>query len=392
MDAIPPIVAIFYAEFHPVNGAVVSCQVPEGFLQSTDTRNQDPRKLNFLDFSEYLIPKVQLCNQLLSISSKKYKIMGFPVMINSAKYDRNFYIFNVCLVFESTSKYAERPYDQVVTKIARVLQTLETEKQFLWNSDKKAHLCSVLEQIMDDMNSHHECRIVIDEENTLDLKLFPQLATPTPIQDYQVPILVQTLDKYVDKHWDLTLQRILPFIDGVHHIYKIAQLSKVNLDYVRQAIQHLVYYGCCKLIDIFQFSNIYACNHRFSEFIQSNQLQDQCLQYVSKKGYVIQIGQIIKLYCCLKESINLEQWVQDNLRFVEMIEIRKFIIFGVLSGFLSRVHCYPVSLKVDESLGNKITKYLNGMYHMDSLLVKFQLTFKQLMQALERAEIDLIYK
>ena len=245
-------------------------------------------KLDFHSFSEYLIPKTQLCNQLISISSKKYKIVGFPVMINSQKYDRNFYIFNVCLVFELGSSCIEQqPYDQIVTKIARVLQTLETEKQFLSNSDNKLVLNSVLEQIMTDINSYHECRIVIDEENTLDLKLFPQLQLPPTIQDYQVPILVQNIDKYVDKHWDLTLQRLLPFIDGVNYIYRISQLSKVNLDYVRQAVQHLVFYGCCKLVDIFQFSNIYACNHRFSNFINNEQMQQRCQDFISKiKGNI----------------------------------------------------------------------------------------------------------
>ena len=282
METIPPIAAIFYAEFHATKGPLVLCEVPEGFLAKTQDTTTDGDKLNFNFFSEYLIPKTQLCNQLISISSKKYKIVGFPVLINSQKYDRNFYIFNVCLVFELKEASSELPYDQIVTKIARVLQTLETEKQFLSNAENKPVLNSVLEQIMTDINSYHECRIVIDEENTLDLKLFPDLKSPPLIYDHQVPILVQNLDTLIDKHWDLTIQHIIPFIDGINHVHRIAKTSKVDIDYVRQCIQHLVYYGCCKLIDIFQFSNVYACNYRFPTFLNNEEMQKRCQDYISK--------------------------------------------------------------------------------------------------------------
>ena len=113
---------------------------------------------------------------------------------------------------------------------------------------------------------------------------------------------------------------------------------------------------------------------------------------------MIQVGQITKLYCALKENINLYQWIQDHAQLVPLIDIRKFVIFGVLSNFLSRVHCYPVLLSIhtgeaeNDAISLKLLKYLNGMHHMDSLLVKFQLNHNQLMQALERANVDLIYK
>ena len=81
---------------------------------------------------------------------------------------------------------------------------------------------------------------------------------------------------------------------------------------------------------------------------------------------------------------------------MKLIDVRKFIIFGVLSNILSRVHCYPIKLHIqsedDHELTTKITKYLNGMHHMDSLLIRFQMSYKQLMQALERSKIDFVYK
>jgi hypothetical protein len=49
---------------------------------------------------------------------------------------------------------------------------------------------------------------ILDDANTLDLKLFPNHQVPVPVYDYQVPVPMTNLAKYCDGHWDLTIQRV----------------------------------------------------------------------------------------------------------------------------------------------------------------------------------------
>lgn len=94
------------------------------------------------------------------------------------------------------------------------------------------------------------------------------------MNDYEVPVLIVDIHIYVDKHWDMTMRKILPFINGVNSVKKISNLSFINLKYVRLAVQHLIYYGCAQLVDIFQFMNVYRITHKVNEFMESLELQE----------------------------------------------------------------------------------------------------------------------
>lgn len=115
----PQIQAIFFAEFHPKQGPKVLFEVPESFFESQS---------EFDSFSDYMIPKPMLCNRLVTISTTKSRVMGWPVLIEDSKYDRNALLFNLCFVFKKDANVI--CYEQVVTKIARVLRSLEV----LWVS------------------------------------------------------------------------------------------------------------------------------------------------------------------------------------------------------------------------------------------------------------------
>ncbi|KAJ3322661.1 Nitrogen permease regulator 2 [Boothiomyces sp. JEL0866] len=247
MDEFPQILAIFYAEFHITQGSQVLFEVPEGF---TNSMNDGPLKVDFDSFSEYMIPKSALCNQLVTISTTNLRIMGFPVLLQDSKYERNALLFNLCFVFEKTANILS--FEQIVTKIARVLRALEVESEFLSNPETKSTLPNIITQIMEDLNAYHECQISVNDANRIDLKLFPVHSEPPLVYDYQVPILITDLTKYIDRHWDITMRRIIDFVNGVNTVHKIAYKSDVDITYVRIAIQHLLYYGCAKLIDIFQ--------------------------------------------------------------------------------------------------------------------------------------------
>jgi 4-hydroxy-3-methylbut-2-en-1-yl diphosphate synthase IspG/GcpE len=74
---------------------------------------------------------------------------------------------------------------------------------------------------------------------------------------------------------------VLPFVDGINHIKRISQLSGVEVDVVRIAIQHLLYYKCVKIIDIFQYSNIYTCTPLIKNLANDETLQKECIKYIT---------------------------------------------------------------------------------------------------------------
>ena len=199
---------------------------------------------------------------------------------------------------------------------------------------------------------------------------------------------------------DLTLNRVLPYINGVNSISRIAQLADTDLSLTRRAVQHLVYYGCLVLLDIFSFSAIYAPTAEIGGFIVDDDVKEECMRYVrtpklrlgsaASKTTVggsdsernrddrsstsssasqhsetasstihisdydteeqqdeddddewhIEYETLITLYTSLRQGLTLKSWVLDNLDLLSGIDIRRFITFGIIKGFLYRVHKY----------------------------------------------------
>lgn len=78
----------------------------------------------FEDISRYLIPPSSLCGRLATFATRRYQIIGFPVeLYDEKRYERNFFRYNVCFVFERTADLS--CYEPIVRKIGRVLTTCE---------------------------------------------------------------------------------------------------------------------------------------------------------------------------------------------------------------------------------------------------------------------------
>lgn len=240
-----------------------------------------------------------------------------------------------------------------------------------------------------------------DDSNTINLKLFPTRPPPPPVLAHQVPLLTMSLAGLQSPiSSDLTLNRVLPYINGVNSISRIAQLADTDLSLTRRAVQHLVYYGCLVLLDIFSFSAIYAPTAEIGGFIVDDDVKEECMRYVrtpklrvgsaASKTTVgrsesetnrddrssisssasqhsetasstihisdydaaeqqdeddgdewhIEYETLITLYTSLRQGLTLKNWVLDNLDLLSGIDIRRFITFGIIKGFLYRVHKY----------------------------------------------------
>ncbi|KAF2471009.1 nitrogen permease regulator 2 [Lindgomyces ingoldianus] len=422
--------AIFFTRFHYEKGSRVLHQVPEGSI----TPSSSPSALStplipFSSITSYLIPTQQFCDRLLTFCTNHYRVIGYPVCIREGKYSRNEFIFNFAVVIEEgVGDWVA--YGEVVRKMGKLLRGLEEQGGFLsreevgmgiWDDDEDkgwqkavarevgwdqgpvgggSKVYALCEMILEDLNNYCECMIPIDDSNTINFKLFPTHPPPPPIHPYQVPLLTISLSSLTSPiSSDLTLIRIIPFINGIHSVSHIAQLADTDISLTRKAIQHLVYYGCVLLLDIFSFGAVYAPTAEIGGFVTDKGVGEECARYVrvprvelGRGSGGIQIGSgseksrdersslssepqrnditstatamefdsyarrgeeedcenishetLIGLYTSLRQGLTLKSWVLENLDLLAGIDVRRLITFGVIKGFLYRVHRYAIS-------------------------------------------------
>ncbi|GAP91631.2 putative nitrogen permease regulator 2 [Rosellinia necatrix] len=147
--------------------------------------------------------------------------------------------------------------------------------------DGRRPIESLLEIVKEDLNNYGECMIPLDDANTINMKLFPYQAPPAPVHGWHVPVPKTKLAEIVDSTWDLTLQRILPHVDGVNDVRRIAWLADVSLPLTQCALQHLLYYDTILLLDMFFFGSCYAPRPGIHDFVANRgNLIDECAAYV----------------------------------------------------------------------------------------------------------------
>ncbi|CAH2353577.1 nitrogen permease regulator 2 [[Candida] railenensis] len=366
-DGFVPILAIFYAVFHPTEGTKIVHQVPEGSISSnssSSTFSTNPL-FNFDTVKNYVIPKPQLCDRLITFKIDRYRVLGYPVNIQNSDYSRNSFNFNFCFVFPYDCDTT--PYELCIRRTGKMFRVLEEQSFMLSKLDKKlvyfkemrlpssvqegtkdysqqaagtatsgegsgngessgvgsgviddirgmngieelgiasmldteldlnfintpghtktkkislSSIESLIQQIFQDLNNYSECCIPLDSANSVDIKLFPILPPPINIKAFQVPLATVNLEQLVDVNWDPTMLKILPFINGLNSIRKISQLADSDYMLTKQCIQHLMHYKCIEIIDIFQFSNIYAPTNHIGNFLRLKRLAAECQAYV----------------------------------------------------------------------------------------------------------------
>ncbi|MCJ1467726.1 Nitrogen permease regulator 2 [Pseudocyphellaria aurata] len=372
--------AIFFSKFDVDEGSSkpspeisqVLHQVPANSIVPSAESAQIPL-FHFPDVSSYIIPRQEFCSGILTVVTNSYRILGHPVCLPSPLYPRNEFLFNFCLVLDSATEFSA--HLTVTLKLATLLRTLEEQSRFLSrdasppNTGKIYALCEIL---LEDLNNYCESMIPIDDYNTLNIKLFPTYPPPPPLLPHHVPLSTVRLSSLVDQNWDLTMLLILPHINGVNSVAQIALAADADYQLVRKAIRHLLYYNCIFLLDIFSFSAIYAPTAELASFVESPQLQDECARYVTipysddydnhnddhsghgngmgppllgdDLGALISGTELAQLYCSLKQGQSVRHFFIEHAAALDGIDIRRFIIFGVIKGFLYRVHKYAIAI------------------------------------------------
>ncbi|KAF5373882.1 hypothetical protein D9758_000639 [Tetrapyrgos nigripes] len=363
MSFLPRISSVFYVGFDVVTGPKIIAQVPEDLIavpQSLPSASlpptpgvetlpvlSSPHKIksasilfHFEEISKYVIPPPALCGRLVTCTTKKHRIIGLPSQIPGKKYQRNFFRYNLCFVFERSADLS--CYEPIVRKVSRVLSSCEAESEFL-SSASPAKMHAIIEQLYEDLNSYSETSIPIDHFNTIELKIFPFYPNPQAVKDWMVPVALINLTRRIEDNWDLTMAKVCRFIDGVNHVSRIAHLAECDIELTRQAISHLLYYQVIMTIDIFQYSNMYTLQKSIQWLADEAHVKEECGLYCTKPGNAApDWPELLHLYSRLRPGKTVLEWMEEHNVNGVGIDVRRFTSFGVIKGFLRRVHRWPV--------------------------------------------------
>ncbi|TYZ61759.1 hypothetical protein PybrP1_001085 [[Pythium] brassicae (nom. inval.)] len=324
---------VFYSEFDNDAGPQIVFQAPPNLLSNEA----------FDSISSYIIIDKALCGKIITVCVQQKKIVGYPVCIEDDKYHRNALLFNIGFVFdEHVDTAAYRP---ILRKLGALMESMEKESGFLLNSTSKALLAHILPQILSDLLLTGECTIPVNAANTINLKLFPKLQDPSPVFDYQVPVAIRDLRLLLENsaEWDLALQQIVPFIDGVRYVKRISLEADVEIAIVKKCVRQLLYYGCVAMVDIFLHSNIYTVTPRIALIATDAKLQAECAVYITKSGRAPPpFAKVFALYCSMQPSLRMSDFCVVYAESLASVDVRRFTTFGLLHGFLRRVHRYPI--------------------------------------------------
>lgn len=223
----------------------------------------------------------------------------------------------------------------------------------------------------------------------INMKLFPAHRNPPPVKSWHVPITKINLSEIVDDRWDLTLRKIIPEIDGINDVRKIAHNADVALDLAKLALQHLLYYQTIVMLDIFFFSNIYAVMPGVNDFVNNvENMQEECAGYVFINGEKLANYYLCRLLTSFCQGRTLKEWLKlhtdEGLDVMKYVDVRRLVQFGIIKGLLKRVHKFPVSSQYLAGLvtgeiaikegGDSLQKYTDGCHCFDQIIVEKNMT------------------
>lgn len=221
--------------------------------------------------SDYIISANELADQIVSVSTHNIHLMTMSTSISDARYERNSLLFSFGFVFrrDEPNVWSFRgPLSTIVSSF----KTMELESQFLSTINKRKHMQTVLDSILISLNSPNaEANLLLDDSNLLNLKLFrPPRALAPRVPEYVVPILLVPEWQLQMFDWDLTINWIIPHIDGIKNARLIAQESEMDDEMCAACLRVLKYHSVIDFCDIFRYSNVYESTPLASSLLSSS--------------------------------------------------------------------------------------------------------------------------
>lgn len=323
----------------------------------------------FKPLGRYLLPETFVNGRIVSIVLGDHLLLGAPVYIDDLQYDRNCFQFNICAVVSSQADTA--PYRDLAQHLAMAFRSLEVDLNFLSKHENITQMRSILAMLRSQLNSCDECFVRVTGSHCISFRIRcrPMALTgvvrhsdvPLPLVDLQG--LLKEDDVRADQRSielpygpDLTLLRLVPHINGVRTVDQVAEASHIDKPTVLLCLRHLLYFGLIAMIDEIQLESRYCLTNDFHCAFARQDVRAEVVNYVTM-GRRESSNQLIELIIGLYSM--MDGWTQSlqeyqlehsgNLREHD-ISLRHFITFGLLHGFLERVHSYAQALSTEEVL------------------------------------------
>lgn len=160
--------------------------------------------------------------------------------------------------------------------------------------------------------------------------------------------------------------------------------------------------------------------------LENPTLQKECIEFVTVKGVLIFLAlgltpapfsSLFSLYCALKHELTIKDWIQEFQPFDLNIDVRRFILFGVLKGYIYRIHKFPLAsktswrkpisspstlalvsqnptgnLQLEMSDASRIRSYFDGRHSADEICTICKISQKELDDIIAKENVLVIYK
>ncbi|KAA8495035.1 Nitrogen permease regulator 2-like [Porphyridium purpureum] len=411
--------AVLISEFDNDAGLVISCQAPRGAVDAATVGALSP----------LLVPAPELFGTVLSVDAFARVFLSVAACVDDKIYRRNRLIFNTCFVLSGYSQALSVhsnhlvAFQSAVRKMSFVLRKMEIECRFVSDTARKQQLQNLCTNVLSGIQADNMCIVRLDAANQLFLSIegqrygfqqpflasfvqrgaenqshtqnnvFEELAhqaTATNIgqaplsrtapnrkarprwQDVPrsaVPLPLRSLLDFVTPNvWhepDLALSVILPLIDGIRHIERLAEVANVDVQIVQRAIHELCMLdGVVVLIDLFQYKNEYVPTEMLVRTLTDSDLRDRCFRFsTGTTPYLLSDPEISAAQAHSAEYANTDQLsllllytllengksvadllsspkVRDSLPTA--FDPRRWIAFGITLKLIRRIHDYPL--------------------------------------------------
>lgn len=293
-------------------------------------------------------------------------------------------------------------FTPLLRRITHSLRQLENECQLI--SIHKSQIEKVLPILLSQLNSNGDFSVTFHPENNI-FSLNGKLTfssfnrNPMQVNPWFVPVPKVDILRYVQSDWDLSVQRIIPFINSTRYVKEISKCCNVHINLVQKALKHLVYYDAITFIDIFQYSNIYVIHskQKMIELFHSREMQDECINYISlNPNNLVKVNDLLALFSKFSVDKSLKSILMECN--ITNINHKALITYGILRKILVRVHEYPLLKEgLDptlyeaefESNGYNLAAflpYLDGTHCIDEICVEFEIPRNEFLQLLSILE------
>eukprot|EP00039_Didymoeca_costata_P010589 m.142848 g.142848 ORF g.142848 m.142848 type:complete len:458 (-) comp14889_c0_seq8:641-2014(-) len=387
-----PILCIVLSKFHLTLGPIIEAQSPDGYLNKED----------FSAIKKYLITKSELCGHLVTINTPRFQICGFPVMISSNKYNRNHFRFNIAFVLGTETDTT--PYEPVVRKLAEYLRVLEVESGFMLKADQ-SQLQVIFDEIYKGLNTCGSSTVQVTDATTIHLSIMDSPPKAPIIHAHEVPVLLYSPASIPLDAFDWTVALILPLVDGVSYARQISHNAGIEIHLTLKALSALVSCGFVQMVPVFQFSNVYMVTEQVRRLLTDKQLRTECARFFhfeeagnvsegNQEGGGLNIETLFRCYCDFVARHPMmtvaEFYERRSNHGVLPFDVRRFIQFGCLKGFLRKVDKHALldpRVDMDDKLAGVLSKIpktmLSGKHTLDEICCTSKMSSKDLGQELD---------